>query len=37
MRKSIMALVALIIVAAQLGGCVVYDRPYGHRYHYWYR
>ena len=38
MRKSILALFALVIVATQLGGCVVYDRPYyGHPYHYWYR
>jgi hypothetical protein len=37
MRKNILALLALIIVSSQLGGCVVYDRPYGHHYHYWCR
>jgi hypothetical protein len=31
-----MGLLALALVATQLGGCVVYDRPY-HPYHYWYR
>jgi hypothetical protein len=35
MRKNILALLALAIVATQLGGCVVYDRPY-HPYHYYY-
>ncbi len=35
MRKSIFALFALMIVATQLGGCVVYERP--HYYHGWYR
>ncbi len=37
MRKNILALFALAVVATQLGGCVVYGRPYGHPYHYWYR
>jgi hypothetical protein len=38
MRKTIIALVALVTIATQLTGCVVYDRPYGpHYYHGWYR
>jgi hypothetical protein len=36
MSKTIMGLLAFALVATQLGGCVVYDRPY-HPYHYWYR
>ena len=35
MRKNILALFALDMVAIQLGGCVVYERPY-HPYHYYY-
>ena len=35
MRKNILAALALIVVATQLGGCVVYDRPYHHYYHYY--
>jgi hypothetical protein len=37
MRRNILALLAVIMVATQLGGCVVYDRPYGYHHHYWYR
>jgi hypothetical protein len=33
MRKNILALFALAIIATQLGGCVVYDRPYHHYYY----
>jgi len=36
MRKNILALFALAIVATQLGGCVVYDRPYHPYYHHYY-
>jgi hypothetical protein len=36
MSRNILAVLALIVAASQLGGCVVYDRPY-HPYHYWYR
>jgi hypothetical protein len=37
MPKYILALVALMAVSTQLSGCVVYERPYGNPYHYWYR
>jgi hypothetical protein len=39
MRKTILALFAVVAVATQLAGCVVYPRPYGpHYYHgWWYR
>jgi hypothetical protein len=39
MRKTILMLLAAIIMVSQLSGCVVYDRPgYGyHYYHGWYR
>jgi hypothetical protein len=33
MRKNIMALLGMALIATQLVGCVVYDRPY-HRYYY---
>jgi len=36
MRKNILALFTLAIVATQLGGCVVYDRPYHPYYHHYY-
>jgi hypothetical protein len=35
MRKNILALLGLAVIATQLAGCVVYDRPY-HPYRYYY-
>jgi hypothetical protein len=32
MRKNIMVLLGLALVATQLAGCVVYERPYHHYY-----
>ena len=40
MRGHIFALIAVVMTISQLTGCVVYDRPYPYRYHYyhwWYR
>ncbi len=40
MRRNTFALLSLVLVLAQLSGCVVYDRPYyePHYYHsWWYR
>lgn len=39
MRKTIFQLVTAVLIASQLSGCVVYERPYGpHYYHgWWYR
>jgi hypothetical protein len=40
MRKNFLALVAAVVVASQLSGCVVYERPHPywgpHYYHGWY-
>ena len=36
MRKNILALLGLAIFATQLGGCVVYERPYPYYHHYYY-
>jgi hypothetical protein len=41
MRKSFLALIGAVVIASQLSGCVVYDRPYHpywgpHYYHGWY-
>jgi hypothetical protein len=37
MRRHIFAIIGLLLVMAQLSACVVYERPYPYRYHYWYR
>jgi hypothetical protein len=40
MPKNLIFLLAVIVIASQLMGCVVYDRPYygPHYYHgWWYR
>jgi hypothetical protein len=39
MRKNLFALLGLVLIATQLSGCIVYDRPYHpHYYHgWWYR
>jgi hypothetical protein len=38
MRKNIMIFLGAALLATQLGGCVVYDRPYHPYYHgYYYR
>jgi hypothetical protein len=37
MRKNIIGLIGLALIATSLGGCVVYDRPYHpYYYHGWY-
>jgi hypothetical protein len=36
MRKMALPLFAFAIFAIQLGGCVVYERPYHPYYHYYY-
>jgi hypothetical protein len=40
MRKHIFAAISLVLIATQLGGCVVYGGPgyyRPHYYHWWYR